>query len=50
VIPKPQIAFKGKAQPDEKVQHMEKYVSILKMAATLPLGVRWCFETTSTGR
>jgi hypothetical protein len=50
MIPKPQIAFKDKAQPDEKAQHIEKYMSILKMAATLPLGVKWGIETTSTGR
>jgi hypothetical protein len=37
-------------QPDEKAQHIEKYMSILKMAATLPLGVKWGIETTSTGR
>jgi hypothetical protein len=49
-MPKPQIAFKDKAQPDEKAQYIEKNMSILKMAATLPLGVRWGIETTSTGR
>jgi hypothetical protein len=50
MIPEPQITFKDKAQPYEKAQHIEKYVSIVKMAATLPLGVRGGIETTSTGR
>jgi hypothetical protein len=46
VVSKPQIAVKGKAQPDEKAQHIQLYVSILKKAATPPSGVRWGFETT----
>jgi len=39
--------FKGKTPPDEKAQHMQYYVSILKKAATPPLDVRWGYETTS---
>jgi hypothetical protein len=30
VVSKPQITFKGKAQPDEKAEHIPSYVSILK--------------------
>jgi len=30
VVSKPQIAFEGKAQPDEKAEHIQSYVSILK--------------------
>jgi hypothetical protein len=45
-VSKPQIAVKGKAQLDEKAKHIQTYVSILKRAATPPLGVRWGFETT----
>jgi hypothetical protein len=40
VISELQIAFKGMAPPDEKAQHTKEYMSILKMAATRPLGVR----------
>jgi hypothetical protein len=36
----PQITFEGKAPPDEKAQHIQLYVSILKKAATPPSGVR----------
>jgi hypothetical protein len=39
VVSKPQITFKGKAQPDDKAAHIQYYVSILKRAATPPLGV-----------
>ncbi|MGD8266962.1 MAG: hypothetical protein PVF55_02265 [Desulfobacterales bacterium] len=42
-----QIAYEGKAQPDEKAQHIHRYVSILKKAVTPPSGVRWGFETAS---
>jgi hypothetical protein len=31
VLSKPQIACEGKAQPDEKTQHIQIYVSILKI-------------------
>jgi hypothetical protein len=34
VVSKPQIAHEDKAQPDEKTQHIELYVRILKKAAT----------------
>jgi len=44
VVSKPQIAFEGKTQPDEKAEHIQSYVSILKKAATQPSGVRWGFE------
>jgi hypothetical protein len=44
-VSKPQIAFAGKTQPDEKAQHIHLYVSILKKAVTQPPGVRWGFET-----
>jgi hypothetical protein len=47
-VSKPQIRFKGKAQADEKAEHILIYVSILKRAATLPLGLRWGFETASS--
>jgi hypothetical protein len=30
VVSKPQIGFEGKAQPDDKADHMQSYVSILK--------------------
>jgi hypothetical protein len=33
VVSKPQIGFEGKAQPDEKAEHIQLYVSILKKAA-----------------
>jgi hypothetical protein len=46
-VSKPQIRFKGKAQTDEKAEHIQIYVSILKRAATLQLGLRWGFETAS---
>jgi len=29
-VSKSQIAFEGKTQPDEKAQHIHRYVSILK--------------------
>jgi hypothetical protein len=45
-VSKPQIRFKGKAQADEKAEHII-YVSILKRAATQSLGLRWGFETAS---
>ena len=48
VVSKPQIRFKGKAQADEKAQHTRQYVSILRRLATLPLSLRWGFETTSS--
>jgi hypothetical protein len=47
-VSKPQIRFKGKAQTDEKAQHTQEYVSILRRLATQPLGLRWGFETTSS--
>ena len=48
VISKRQIAFKSKAQADEKAQHTSEYVSILKRSATQLLDARWGFETSST--
>jgi hypothetical protein len=39
-VSKTQVAFKGKAQSDEKAEHIQGYVSILKRAETPPLGVR----------
>jgi hypothetical protein len=39
VVSKPQITFKGKALPNEKAEHIQEYVSILKRAATPPFGV-----------
>jgi hypothetical protein len=46
-VSKFRIAFKGKTQLDEKAEHIQSYVSILKKAATPPLDVRWDFETAS---
>jgi hypothetical protein len=46
VASKPQIAVKRKAQPDEKAEHIQLYVSILKRAGTQRLCVRRGFETT----
>ena len=46
-VSKPQIRFEGKAQADEKAQHTQQYVSILKRSATLPSGLRWGFEMGS---
>jgi hypothetical protein len=40
VVSNPQIAFEGKAQPDEKAKHIQWYVSILKRAVTTPSDVR----------
>jgi hypothetical protein len=48
VFSKPQITFKGKAQPDDKAEHIQYDVSILKRAVTPPLGVRWGFEMASS--
>jgi hypothetical protein len=45
VVIKTQIGFEGKAQPDEKAEHIYIYVSILKKAATQPSGPIWGFET-----
>jgi len=47
-VSKFQIAFTGKAPLDEKAEHIQSYVSILKKSATPPLDVRWDFETAST--
>jgi hypothetical protein len=47
VVSKRQIAFESKAQADEKAQHTEEYVSILKRSATQLSDARWGFETTS---
>jgi hypothetical protein len=47
VVSKPQIRLKGKAQADEKAEHIQRYVSISNKPATQPLGLRWGFETTS---
>jgi hypothetical protein len=47
VVSKLQIRFKGKAQADEKAQHTQEYVSILKRLAAQQLGLRCGFETTS---
>jgi hypothetical protein len=47
VVSKFWIAFKGKAQTDEKAQHIQLSMSILKRSATQPLGVRRSFETAS---
>jgi hypothetical protein len=47
VVSKPQIAFESKAQADEKAQHTEEYMSILKRSATQLSDARWGFETTS---
>jgi len=46
-VSKFQIAFKGKAPLDEKAEHIQSYVSILKKAATPLWDVRWDFETAS---
>ena len=46
-VSKPLIAFKSKAQADEKAEHIRLYVSILKKPATRLLEVRRGFETTS---
>jgi hypothetical protein len=47
VVSKFWITSKGKAQADEKAQHIQLYVSILPKSATQPLGVRRGFETAS---
>ncbi len=39
--------MKGKAPADEKAQHTQQYVSILRRLATQPLGVRCIFEIAS---
>ena len=49
VVLKLQIALKLKARADAKAQHTYEYVSILRRSATLRFGVRWDFETTSSG-
>jgi hypothetical protein len=41
VVSKRQIAFESKAQADEKAQHTEEYVSILKRSATQLSDARW---------
>jgi len=43
-----QIRFKGKAQADRESAAYVKYVSIYRMSATQPLGLRWGFETASS--
>ena len=48
VVSKFWIASKGTAQADEKAQHIQLYVSILKKPGTPPLGVRRDFETASS--
>ncbi len=47
VVSKPLIAFKSKAQADEKAVHIQEYVSILKKPAAQLLDVRRGFETAS---
>ncbi len=47
VVSKPLIALKSKAEADEKAEHIQGYVSILKKPTTQLLGVRRGFETTS---
>jgi len=42
-----QFVFRGKAPLDEKAEHIQSYVSILKKAATPLWDVRWDFETAS---
>ncbi|MDJ0876910.1 MAG: hypothetical protein QNJ02_16685 [Desulfobacterales bacterium] len=47
MVSKPLITFKSKAEADEKAEHIQKYVSILKKPATPLLGVRRGFKATS---
>jgi hypothetical protein len=46
MVAEPQIRIESKAQLDEKAEHIQRYVSILKKCATPLSGIRWGYETT----
>ena len=47
MVSKSQIRFKGKAHADRESAAYVQYVSIYRRSATLQLGLRWGFETSS---